>query len=216
LEKLIANGRLLCLDRDSAPWRRPRPVSAPMRGSRFSSRRSLRSRLCRSGAPGLRFDGILFDLGVLIAAARRRDARLQLHAGRTLDMRMTAGEGASAADIVNGAPERELVRIFREFARNATRRASRARSSRPPVEALRAHAAARRFDLTGLSYPRAHKHPATRVFQALRIHVNRELENSSLRWTRRWSAWRRTADLPSSVSIRWRTAWSSNSCAATR
>ena len=89
---------------------------------------------------------------------------------------MTPGEGVSAADVVNGASLKELARIFRDYGeeRHAMRiaRAIVADRDQRPFE--------RTLELAGLCtrvlYSKErHKHPATRVFQALRIHVNREL-----------------------------------------
>ena len=66
LEKLIANGRLLCLDRDPDGRRRGQSaLRAPIRAWRYFSRRSRRSRRAPTQVePGLKLDGILFDLGV--------------------------------------------------------------------------------------------------------------------------------------------------------
>jgi 16S rRNA (cytosine1402-N4)-methyltransferase len=94
-----------------------------------------------------------------------------------LDMRMSQGLGASAADVVNGAPEAELIRIFREFGEERLApRIARAivadRVTRPFERTLQL---AEMIARVARSKER-HKHPATRVFQALRIHVNSELE----------------------------------------
>jgi 16S rRNA (cytosine1402-N4)-methyltransferase len=94
-----------------------------------------------------------------------------------LDMRMSPGEGASAADVVNGASEAELIRIFREFGEER----EAPRIARAIVADRRVRPFARTLELAELIARVArsrerNKHPATRVFQALRIHVNRELE----------------------------------------
>jgi 16S rRNA (cytosine1402-N4)-methyltransferase len=93
-----------------------------------------------------------------------------------LDMRMSAGEGSSAADVVNGAPEAELARIFRELGEER----HAARIARAIVTDRKTHPFNRTLELAELISRVArsrerHKHPATRVFQALRIHVNGEL-----------------------------------------
>lgn len=121
------------------------------------------------------FDGALLDLGVsshqLDCAARGFSF---MHDG-PLDMRMDPESGEPAEVIVNTAPEAELAGIFREYGEEPqARRLARAivaeRSNRP-------------FTRTGqlaafiekLGGRRGRIHPATRVFQALRIAVNDEL-----------------------------------------
>src|SRR5580692_1753710 len=90
LEKLIANGRLISLDRDLEA------VADQVR-------------------PGLKLDGILFDLGVSSPQLDDAARGFSFMQDGPLDMRMTAGVGASAADVVNGASLNELIRIFREY-----------------------------------------------------------------------------------------------------
>jgi len=91
-------------------------------------------------------------------------------------MRMSAGAGPSAADVVNGATQGELVRIFRDFGEERFA----PRIARAIVADRRERPFETTLQLAGMiarvapSRERT-KHPATRVFQALRIHVNREL-----------------------------------------
>ena len=94
-----------------------------------------------------------------------------------LDMRMSKGEGPSAADVVNGAPEAELVRIFREFGeeRHAPRIARAIVADRAVKPFERTGELAEMIARVARSRERS-KHPATRVFQALRIYVNGELD----------------------------------------
>jgi 16S rRNA (cytosine1402-N4)-methyltransferase len=182
VEKLIADGRLLCLDRDSVAVAEAKArFAADPRVTIFRAPFSALAACADQVQPGLKFDGILFDLGVsspqLDDAARGFSF---MHDG-PLDMRMNPGEGMSAADVINGASEAELIRIFREFGEErAAPRIARAivadrqvrtfERTRELAELIARVARTRDAD----GRPR-HKHPATRVFQALRIHVNREL-----------------------------------------
>jgi 16S rRNA (cytosine1402-N4)-methyltransferase len=179
LQKLIANGRLLCLDRDAAAVAEASlRYAADPRVTIFLAPFSALGACADQLQPNLRFDGILFDLGVSSPQLDDAARGFSFMQDGPLDMRMTAGEGASAADIVNGASERELARIFREFGeeRHAARIARAIvtdRESQPFVRTLQLSQMIER--VTARSRER-HKHPATRVFQALRIAVNRELE----------------------------------------
>ena len=177
LEKLIADGRLLCLDRDSVAVAEAKErFAADPRVTIFLAPFSALGACADQVQPGLKFDGILFDLGVsspqLDDAARGFSF---MHDG-PLDMRMSPGEGASAADVVNGASEAELIRIFREFGEER----DAPRIARAIVADRRVRPFERTLELAELIARVArsrerNKHPATRVFQALRIHVNREL-----------------------------------------
>ena len=177
LEKLIADGRLLCLDRDADAVADARArFGRDPRVTIFLAPFSALSACADQVEPGLKFDGILFDLGVsspqLDDAARGFSF---MHDG-PLDMRMTQGEGPSAADVVNGASEAELGRIFREFGeeRMAGRIARAIVADRRVRPFERTRELADMIARVARSRER-HKHPATRVFQALRIYVNGEL-----------------------------------------
>jgi 16S rRNA (cytosine1402-N4)-methyltransferase len=177
LQNLNANGRLLCLDRDSAAVADARasfasdPRVAVMQ-ARFSSLADCADRI----EPGLEFDGILFDLGVSSPQLDDATRGFSFMQDGPLDMRMTPGVGMSAADVVNGAPLSELIRIFREYgeerlAPRIARAIVKDRESQPFTSTVQL---AEMIARVAHSHER-HKHPATRVFQALRIHVNGEL-----------------------------------------
>jgi 16S rRNA (cytosine1402-N4)-methyltransferase len=91
-------------------------------------------------------------------------------------MRMSGATGRSAADVVNGASEIELIRIFREFGeeRYAPRIARAIVADRGSAPFERTLQLAEMIARVAPSRER-NKHPATRVFQALRIYVNDEL-----------------------------------------
>jgi 16S rRNA (cytosine1402-N4)-methyltransferase len=176
LEQLIADGRLLCLDRDSAAVA---DAKARLGGDpRVQIFLAPFSQLAAADAvePGLKFDGILFDLGVSSPQLDDAERGFSFMRDGPLDMRMSPGQGMSAADVVNGASEAELIRIFREFGeeRMAPRIARAIVADRKTRPFERTAQLAEMISRVARSRER-HKHPATRVFQALRIHVNAEL-----------------------------------------
>jgi 16S rRNA (cytosine1402-N4)-methyltransferase len=178
LEKLIANGRLLCLDRDPEAVAAARAkYSADPRVSIFLAPFSSLAACADAVEPGLKLDGILFDLGVSSPQLDNAARGFSFMQDGPLDMRMTSGEGMSAADVVNGAPLEELIRIFREFGeeRFAPRIARAIVMDRQKKPFERTLQLAEMIARVARSTER-HKHPATRVFQALRIYVNGELK----------------------------------------
>jgi len=121
-------------------------------------------------------DGVLLDLGVSSMQLDQPDRGFSYREDGPLDMRMDR-EGPSAADLVNGMPQGELADLIFEFGQEPKSRriASaivRARS-RSPIETT--------DQLAGIVVGAVGRrpggpHPARRTFQALRIAVNRELE----------------------------------------
>ncbi|MBD3246464.1 MAG: 16S rRNA (cytosine(1402)-N(4))-methyltransferase RsmH [Candidatus Omnitrophica bacterium] len=124
-------------------------------------------------------DGVLFDLGISsfqLADAERGFSFLQ---DGPLDMRMDQNSFLSAYDLVNNLSEKELTQIFRRFGeeRFASRIAHRIVAERKKTPF---YSTAQLAEFVAQSVPSKYRfgriHPATRVFQALRIAVNRELE----------------------------------------
>lgn len=127
-----------------------------------------------------RIDGFVLDLGVSSHQLDSASRGFSFQRDAALDMRMDAGSGTTAADLVNSLSERELERIIREYGeeRWAKRVAAFIVSARSeaPIETT-----FRLVDIIKGAIPRAkweeRLHPATRTFQALRIAVNHELES---------------------------------------
>ena len=168
---------MLCLDRDPVAIAAAKArLGSDSRVALFRAPFSALAACADAVEPRLEFDGILFDLGVSSPQLDDAERGFSFMQDGPLDMRMSGDEGISAADVVNGATADELVRIFREygeerFAGRIARAIVADRQKRPFTRTL---------ELAGLIERVApsrerHKHPATRVFQALRIHVNREL-----------------------------------------
>ena len=126
---------------------------------------------------GERFDGILADLGVSSFQLDCRERGFSYHEGAPLDMRMDASRGKTAADIVNAASEDELTRIFRDYGEeNWARQIARVVVDRRPIETTLQLVAAIDAAIPKKVRAKDGSHPARRVFQALRIAVNDELE----------------------------------------
>lgn len=178
LERLGPDGRLLGLDRDPEAATAARMLAAA--DPRFAFVAGPFSGLAAAaGAHGCagRLDGILLDLGV--SSPQLDDARrgFSFQQDGPLDMRMDPGGGPSAAEWLAAAAETDISLVLRDlgeerFHRRVARRLVEARSSAPIVTT------GQLATLVAEAVPTRErgKHPATRAFQAIRIHINRELD----------------------------------------
>ena len=119
-------------------------------------------------------DGILYDLGVSSPQLDESDRGFSFHKDATLDMRMNQEQEFSAYDVVNNYSYEELVRIFREYGEEkyAPGIAKGIIKNRPINTTLEL------VDVIRNSVPQKYsreKHPARKIFQAIRIEVNDEL-----------------------------------------
>lgn len=123
--------------------------------------------------------GVIFDLG-FSSSQLDEEIGLSFMQDSPLDMRMDSSLGVTASDLINALSERELARLFFEY--------SGERLAKPFAKAIVARRHLKRFqttkelsdllvDVATSGYERGRIHPATRVFQALRIAVNDELVN---------------------------------------
>ena len=123
-------------------------------------------------------DGILADLGMSSLQLDDPSRGFSFGAGGYLDMRMSPLLPLTAADIVNKFPADELERIFREYGdERYARRIAGAVASERKTRAFSGAADFAAFVSSKAPRNRGGIHPATRVFQALRIYVNSELDN---------------------------------------
>ncbi|MCE2927549.1 MAG: 16S rRNA (cytosine(1402)-N(4))-methyltransferase RsmH [Rickettsiales bacterium] len=122
-------------------------------------------------------DGVVLDLGVSSMQLDQADRGFSFRKDGPLDMRMGDG-GLSAADVVNEASESELADILyyygEEKAARAIAKAIVSERTKAPIERTQQLAAIIRGVLGG---KHAKSDPATRSFQALRIHINQEFES---------------------------------------
>jgi 16S rRNA (cytosine1402-N4)-methyltransferase len=123
------------------------------------------------------FDGILADLGVSSYHLDQAERGFSFRQAANLDMRMDRGRSLTAADIINNWDESELADIFFKYGEERLSR----RIARRIVERRPLHTTTELADAIASSVPPKYRygriHPATRVFQALRIVVNDELKS---------------------------------------
>src|SRR5689334_11024051 len=174
LAELGGSGRVLACDRDLESLEMARANTADV-SSRIRFHQSLFSRLGeRLTAEGIsQLDGLLADLGVSRYQLTDGGRGFSLMTDGPLDMRMGRDVQGTAADIVNFESEKELADlIFRLGEERRSRRIARAIVRARPLTTTGQLA-----KLIEGVVPRTEKiHPATRTFMALRIAVNRELE----------------------------------------
>jgi 16S rRNA (cytosine1402-N4)-methyltransferase len=179
--RIQPDGLLIGIDQDLDAIRHARDVLAPFfpRVSLHHDNFSHIGRIIHDlGLSGV--DGILLDLGLSLHQLEGSGRGFSFQRDEPLDMRMNADADMTAADVVNLWGVNDLTRIFRDYgeerrARTIAKAIVRARA-RQPLASSRTLA-----DLVVRATPpaaaRGQKiHPATRVFQALRITVNRELD----------------------------------------
>ncbi len=181
LTRLPEDGRLIGIDRDEAALQAATARLAPF-GERFTAVHGnffhMKSLLLQRGVT--RADGILLDLGVSSYQLDEPSRGFSYRAEAPLDMRMDQTAALTAADVVNGYPERELIRIFRDYGEERfspliARRIVERRALQP-IETTTELA-----DLIAGAIPAKFRHaeqqhPARRCFQAIRIEVNGELQ----------------------------------------
>ncbi|MBF0261159.1 MAG: 16S rRNA (cytosine(1402)-N(4))-methyltransferase RsmH [Magnetococcales bacterium] len=173
------DGRVIALDRDPEAVERGLALAATLAGRLEMIHAPFGGLATHLGSLGLigRIDGVLFDVGV---SSRQLDVAQRGFSFRLdgpLDMRMDpSSDGPTAADLLNRQSPETLTRMFWDLGeeRHARRavRAIVARRTREPFATTTQLAT-----LLEQNLPHAGRiHPATRIFQALRIAVNRELE----------------------------------------
>ena len=178
LKQLNDNGRLIAIDRD------PQAIAAAPQSltddPRFELIRGesaqLETFISERGLVG-EVDGLLFDLGVSSPQLDEAGRGFSFLRDGPLDMRMDPDSGTSARDWINAVEEHELKRVLRRYGEEQ----SAARIARAIVTAREQTLISRTAELARIvedAKPSRgeKKHPATKTFQAIRIVINRELE----------------------------------------
>ena len=182
LESSDPDGRLLGLDADGAAIARVRARLTPRFGDRLHLRQA-NFRELATVAPEAGFDtvdGCLFDLGLSSFQLADTERGFGFRTGGPLDMRFDAGRGVPASELLATLDQAELTALFGKYGEEPFS----GRIARAIVEARRVAPVQTAEELAALiarvtparAPGRRCVHPATRVFQALRIAVNEELD----------------------------------------
>ena len=171
---LDAGAQVIALDRDPGAIAAGQPL-ADASGGRLSLHRSTFGRLDEF-APVGGLDGVVLDIGVSSMQIDEADRGFSFQKNGPLDMRMSS-EGVSAADVVNRARANDLIRIFSFLGeeRQASRIARAIEKRRAEKKFTTTRDLASLIEMVNPRRATDKIHPATRVFQALRIYVNDEL-----------------------------------------
>jgi len=176
LERLGPGGRLVALDRDPDAVAVGRELE--QQDPRFrivhSAYSALGDVLAADGLAG-RVDGILLDIGVSSPQLEDPARGFAFRADGPLDMRMDPGSGVPAAEWLNAADEAEIAMVLWRYGEErSSRRIARAIAAEratAPVTTTARLASIIAAQVRG----EPGRHPATRSFQAIRMHINREL-----------------------------------------
>ncbi|MGH2782359.1 MAG: 16S rRNA (cytosine(1402)-N(4))-methyltransferase RsmH [Thermoleophilaceae bacterium] len=181
-DRLGPGGTLVCIDRDPAAERRFDDLAAEVPCEARFLRMDYADGLALLAEEELAADVVYLDLGVSSMQVDARERGFSYSYDAPLDMRMDPSQELDARAVVNGWDERQLAQVFRRLgeepnARRIAREVAR-RRSRSPIETT-----GELVDAIEAALPAAVRrsfgggHPAKRVFQAVRIAVNGELDS---------------------------------------
>lgn len=177
LAQLNANGRLYALDRDPTAIEAAQAFADDPRFTIIHTPFSRLAEVLDEQQLRGKLDGILFDLGVSSPQLDDAERGFSFMREGPLDMRMDTSRGETAAEFLQRASADEIAFVLREYGeeRFAWRIAQAivAQRDEQPLQTTKQLA-----DLIDAAVPfkDKHKHPATRSFQGIRIHVNGELQ----------------------------------------
>ncbi len=176
LGKLSSKGKLIAIDKDP---------SASKEATKLRDKRlffvsgcfsQLKKILSRHGISSV--DGIFVDLGVSSPQLEDSSRGFSFNLDGPLDMRMDNSSGETVADWLEKAEEKAIAKVLRSYGQERfAKRVAKAivfNRAKEPIKTT--------FDLVSIVkksvlVPTKNKHPATKVFQALRIHINKELDS---------------------------------------
>ena len=179
LQGLNAEGRLIALDRDSAAVAAGRQIADPRLKVIHAAFSGMQEALRAEGVE--RVEGVLLDLGVSSPQLDEAQRGFSFRLDAPLDMRMDTSRGQTAAEWLAQASQQQIAEVIKNYGEerfaNAVAKAIVAARSGGAIATTRQLA---EIVASAVRTREQGQHPATRSFQAIRIHLNQELEELSL------------------------------------
>jgi 16S rRNA (cytosine1402-N4)-methyltransferase len=178
LARLAPSGKLIALDRDPEAINTAHSITDP----RFAIHHAAFSEITAvlRSAEIEAIDGVLFDLGVSAPQLEHAERGFSFRADGPLDMRMDTTRGETAAAWLERATERELREVIERYSEERFARAiARAIVTARAQTAIRTTCELARIVAGAVGTRERGQDPATRTFQAIRIHINQELAELS-------------------------------------
>ncbi len=179
LSRLSPIGRLIAIDKDltAVEYAKEKFVGDPRFQIEHASFKNIFEIARKYNVLG-KVNGIFMDLGVSSPQLDNQERGFSFINDGPLDMRMDHTQSLNAEIFVNDASESELIHVFQDFGEEKFAK----RIAKAIIEARSTRRISTTLDLAEIvkaANPKweKHKHPATRVFQAIRIHVNQELSD---------------------------------------
>ncbi len=179
LKRLNSDGRLIAIDKDLAAiaYAQTHLASDPRFSMVHGSFADLKNVAMAHQVYGA-VNGVLLDLGVSSPQLDEAARGFSFMQHGPLDMRMNTAQAFTAAEFINQASVADMTWIFKEYGEERyAKRIAQAIASARVATAI--ETTTQLAEIVKQAHPRweKHKHPATRVFQAIRIHVNAELDD---------------------------------------
>ena len=182
LKRISPNGRLIAfdIDEEAINHAKERLKIYPNLTIIKSSYTNIKSELEKLGIEKIT-GGVILDLGASYHQLTKQERGFSFMKDAPLDMRFDMDSDFSAYDVVNKYKEEDLVRIFSEYGEERfSKRIAKKIVETRRVKAIRTTKELADIIISATPRVKSNIHPATRVFQAIRIEVNQELKNVNI------------------------------------
>lgn len=179
LKRISPNGRLIAFDIDDEAINHSKERLKEYKNLTIvkSSYTNIKEELEKLGVEKIT-GGVILDLGASYHQLTKRERGFSFSKNAPLDMRFNMDSNFSAYDVVNTYSEDDLVRIFSEYGEERfSKRIAKKIVEVRRLEPIRTTEELANLIVSATPHVKSHIHPATRVFQAIRIEVNNELKN---------------------------------------